>query len=185
MADATKVKYYIVVEQGGQTALERYQSMVKNDKAFYLVGNELYLGTVKLSNLTDIANAVGTIPEDPETHLPVAADVVSYVQAVASAGGTGIGDPNDPTSYAGRLSAAEDAITALNNNDTISGSVDYKIKMAIQGLINGAPATYDTLKEISDWIATHGTEAAALTSSVSTLESKVTALENALVWEEV
>lgn len=41
------------------------------------------------------------------------------------------------------------------------------------GTINEA---YDTLKEIADWIGTHGTAAAAISSEIAELKSKVTTL---------
>ena len=36
-----------------------------------------------------------------------------------------------------------------------SSTIDSKISTAIDGLIDGAPGTYDTLKEIADYIASH------------------------------
>ena len=53
-----------------------------------------------------------------------------------------------------------------------SSDVDTKVKAAIDDLIDGAPATYDTLKEISDYLGTHGNEYTAL---VQELATKVTA----------
>lgn len=44
-------------------------------------------------------------------------------------------------------------------------------------LINGAPEEFDTLKEISDWIANDETGTAALINRVSTLETDMTAAE--------
>lgn len=41
-------------------------------------------------------------------------------------------------------------------------------------LIGGAPETYDTLKEISDYISTHGSEAAALTASIGSKADQTT-----------
>lgn len=64
------------------------------------------------------------------------------------------------------LTAALAAIfTSLTNLPTDNG-IDGKISAAIDGLIGGAPATYDTLKEIADYIATHEDAAAALTAAI-------------------
>lgn len=34
-------------------------------------------------------------------------------------------------------------------------------------IVNGAPEAYDTLKEVSDWISTHGTDAAAMNTQIN------------------
>lgn len=44
--------------------------------------------------------------------------------------------------------------------------VDGKISDAINELINGAPETYDTLKEIADYIASHEETASALNAAI-------------------
>ncbi len=51
--------------------------------------------------------------------------------------------------------------------------IDTKISTAIDNLIGGAPETYNTLKKISDYISTHGSEAAALTATVANKVDKV------------
>lgn len=45
-------------------------------------------------------------------------------------------------------------------------NVDEKISSAINGLIDGAPGTYDTLKEIADYIAAHEDAADALNAAI-------------------
>ncbi|MCB6992885.1 hypothetical protein LI177_05220 [bacterium 210820-DFI.6.37] len=47
-----------------------------------------------------------------------------------------------------------------------AAEADSKISAAISGLIDGAPATYDTLKEIADYISTHEEVVAALNSAI-------------------
>lgn len=47
-----------------------------------------------------------------------------------------------------------------------SEQVDSKITTAINNLIDGAPATYDTLKEIADYIETHEEAATALQAAI-------------------
>ena len=44
--------------------------------------------------------------------------------------------------------------------------MDTAISQAISGLINGAPETYDTLKEIADYIAAHQEAADALNAAI-------------------
>lgn len=52
--------------------------------------------------------------------------------------------------------------------------VDEKISTAINGLIDGAPAAYDTLKEISDYIATDKSAAEAMNLAIGDKVSKTT-----------
>lgn len=54
-----------------------------------------------------------------------------------------------------------------------STDVAAQIQAAIDGLINGAPATYDTLKEIADYLATHQDEYTALVQTVAGKVDKV------------
>lgn len=54
-----------------------------------------------------------------------------------------------------------------------STDVTAQIQAAIDGLINGAPATYDTLKEIADYLAAHQDEYAALVQTVAGKVDKV------------
>ena len=54
-----------------------------------------------------------------------------------------------------------------------STDVTAQIQAAIDGLINGAPATYDTLKEIADYLATHQDEYVALVQTVAGKVDKV------------
>ena len=63
----------------------------------------------------------------------------------------------------------ETAMTTMPTTETVEGL----ISAAIDDLIDGAPATYDTLKEISDWIATHQSEYAALIAAIAGKVDKV------------
>lgn len=68
---------------------------------------------------------------------------------------------------------------AVENLQLLVGdtSVESQITAAIAALINDAPSNLDTLKEIADWINTHGEAAAALIESVATLGEKVEAVD--------
>ena len=60
---------------------------------------------------------------------------------------------NDAAStLAGKVTANKDAIAILNGDVKTSGSVAHTVDTEITKLINGAPAAFDTLKEIADWI---------------------------------
>lgn len=58
------------------------------------------------------------------------------------------------------------AITKLNANSTTEGSVAYQIAQVVAG----APASYDTLKEIADWIGSDTTGAASMANDISNIK---------------
>lgn len=63
----------------------------------------------------------------------------------------------------------ETLLTTMPTTETVNGLISD----AIDALIDGAPATYDTLKEISDWIATHQDEYEALIAAIAGKVDKV------------
>lgn len=65
--------------------------------------------------------------------------------------------------------SVETALGTMPTTETVNGL----ISAAIDALIDGAPATYDTLKEISDWIATHQSEYEALIAAIAGKVDKV------------
>lgn len=69
------------------------------------------------------------------------------------------------------IKANTDAIGVLNG--TGDGSVDKKVADAVASIVANAPAAYDTLKEISDWISTHTEDASAMNSSIQTNKTDI------------
>lgn len=65
--------------------------------------------------------------------------------------------------------SVETALGTMPTTETVNGL----ISAAIDALIDGAPATYDTLKEISNWIATHQSEYEALIAAIAGKVDKV------------
>lgn len=59
---------------------------------------------------------------------------------------------------------------------TTPAEVDTKISEAISALIGGAPETYDTLKEIADYIAEHEEVVTALNAAIGGKVDKVTGM---------
>lgn len=67
--------------------------------------------------------------------------------------------------------------------DTINGSKKYAKEYAngvIDTIISGAPAAFDTLKEIADWISSDETSSAKLISDIIDLQKNVAAVSNDL-----
>lgn len=77
---------------------------------------------------------------------------------------------DDTTTVAAKLA---EMVTAINERAK-STDVTTQISDAINGLINGAPATYDTLKEIADYIASHEDIVAGLNAAIGAKADKST-----------
>lgn len=75
---------------------------------------------------------------------------------------------NRMTEAEGDIDDLEAAVTLLNGESTEAGSVAYQIAQ----VIDGAPESLDTLKEIADWIGSDTTGAAALNSRITDVEAK-------------
>lgn len=70
------------------------------------------------------------------------------------------------------------AIALLNGTAQTQGSVKYEVGQAVAAVVANADASYDTLKEIADWILSDTTGAAAMNSDIQQLLTDVNDLED-------
>lgn len=77
----------------------------------------------------------------------------------------------DDTALKNRISANETAIATLNG--TGDGSVSKQVADAVAQIVADAPEAYDTLKEISDWISSHASDASAMNSQINTNKTDI------------
>lgn len=77
----------------------------------------------------------------------------------------------DDTAIKADIAANTTAIETLNGTGV--GSVDKKVADAVASIVNGAPESYDTLKEISDWITTHADSASTMNSQIQTNKTDI------------
>lgn len=94
----------------------------------------------------------------------------------------GIADEKTRAEAAEKALAADiatntNAISTLNGDATVEGSVRKQVNDAIAAVVASAPEDFDTLKEISDWITTHGGDAAKMNSDILANATAITALE--------
>lgn len=73
----------------------------------------------------------------------------------------------DDTALAARVSANEGDLTTLKAGASTEGSVAYQIAQVVAG----ADASFDTLKEIADWIMSDTTGAAKMAADINSLSS--------------
>lgn len=106
---------------------------------------------------------VGTIPEG-YTATTIAAYAKELADTVAENG-------YDDTALKTRVATNENAIAILNGTGV--GSVDKKVADAVAAIVADAPEAYDTLKEISDWISSHVSDASAMNSQINTNKTDI------------
>lgn len=80
----------------------------------------------------------------------------------------------DDTALTGRVSANEKAIETLNGTGV--GSVSKTVADAIAAIVAEAPESFDTLKEIADWIDGHEQDATGMNSSIKANKAAIDAL---------
>ena len=107
------------------------------------------------------------------------ATTVEGLQTAVSTLQTTIGDEN--SGLVKQVNDNSAAIEILNGDNTTEGSVAYQIAQVVAG----ADASYDTLKEIADWISTHGTDAAAMNTQITTNKNNIAALKTQVGAEPV
>lgn len=73
------------------------------------------------------------------------------------------------------VQANTSAIAVLNG--TGEGSVNKKVADAVAAIVAEAPEAYDTLKEISDWISSHASDASAMNSQINTNKTDIESLK--------
>lgn len=100
---------------------------------------------------------VGTVPESKT--------VVQMIEEAQEAA------TYDDTEIKSKVQANTDAIGVLNGEATVEGSVKKTVADEIAKVVAGAPESFDTLKELSDWIATHGQDATEMNSAIVALQN--------------
>lgn len=76
-----------------------------------------------------------------------------------------------------KAGANEAAIGVLNGGETTDGSVKKTVADAVAKIVADAPDSFDTLKEISDWISTHSESASAMNTAIQDNSKAITALQ--------
>lgn len=81
----------------------------------------------------------------------------------------------DDTAIKALIKGNTDAISTLNG--TGPGSISQAVADGIATVVANAPDSFDTLKEIADWINTHSDSASAMNSQIKTNKDDIAALQ--------
>ena len=152
---------------GGVTKIDPVGKGVTIDISAYALSSEV---TTEVNRAKGAESSLGGRIDDLFTPAhdttPASGSVVTYVASE-------IKKVNDAAStLAGKVTANENAITLLNGSADTEGSVANKVKNAIANVVAGAPTSFDTLKEIADWIENDTTGAAKMANDIATLKGE-------------
>lgn len=114
-------------------------------------------GTAAQSDVDALEAKVGTVPENKTV-----VQMISDAQTAAT---------YDDAEVKAGIAANTAAIATLNGEATVEGSVKKTVSDEIAKIVAGAPESFDTLKEVSDWISTHGQDAASMNSAILALQN--------------
>lgn len=96
---------------------------------------------------SQVVAKINAIPQYDDTQ--VKADIAANTESIAQANA--------------KIQTNADAIAVLKGTKTTEGSVAYQIAQ----IVADADESFDTLKEIADWISSHGESASAMQTSIS------------------
>lgn len=182
-AGSSETTYYfgqtIAVVEGGKATLY----VIQPDKSLKEVGGNILINENVFAkdengvlNLLGFADAVGGAQlvktEDGKISWvkPDTTTVEGLSTAIESLK-TVVGD--DTKGLVKQVADNKAAIETLNGDKNVAGSVAHQIAE----IVAGADESFDTLKEIADWITTHKTDAATMNSQINTNKDDISALK--------
>ena len=182
-AGSSETTYYfgqtIAVVEGGKATLY----VIQPDKTLKEVGGNILINENVFAkdengvlNLLGFADAVGGAQlvktEDGKISWvkPDTTTVEGLSTAIESLK-TVVGD--DKGGLVKQVADNKAAIETLNGDKNVAGSVAHQIAE----IVAGADESFDTLKEIADWITTHKTDAAKMNSQINTNKDDISALK--------
>lgn len=148
-------------EVGGNILIDENAFVKGNDGKLSLLGFADAVGGAQLVKTED--GKVSWIKPDTTT-------VEGLSTAIESLKAT-VGD--DKSGLVKQVADNKAAIDTLNGASTVEGSVAYQIAQVVAG----ADESFDTLKEIADWITTHKTDAATMNSQINTNKDDIAGLK--------
>ena len=120
-----------------------------------LVTDNIAATAANTEAISDIADSIGEVEEGK-----------TVVEMIAAA-------TYDDTTIKADIKANTDAIDILNGEATVAGSIKKTVADAIAEIVAEAPEDFNTLKEMSEWIATHTDDASAMNSAIVALQNIV------------
>ena len=154
------------LDYDGLLAYDRLiKELIKNGNNSLVQKIEDLMGGSEVPSVAELQSALNTLQTTHQT------DVAGLKSVIADILGG-----SEETS----LKDLADAIAKLNGDDNVDGSVKKQVKDAINAVVDGAPETFDTLKEIADWIGSDESGTAELISEVDANTKAIAANKQAI-----
>ena len=182
-AGSSETTYYfgqtIAVVEGGKATLY----VIQPDKTLKEVGGNIAInenvfakdenGTLNLLGFADAVGGAQLVKTEDGKISWVKPDTttVEGLSTAIKSLQTVVGD--DKSGLVKQVADNKAAIETLNGDKNVAGSVAHQIAE----IVAGADESFDTLKEIADWITTHKTDAATMNSQINTNKDDISALK--------
>lgn len=143
-----------------------------------LIGEAKTAGTDAQKDVDALTAKVGEVADNKTV-----IEMINDVKALITGDGEDEGDQSlaqKVAANAANIKVNTDAIAVLNGDATTAGSVAKQVADAVAAIVNDAPEAFDTLKEISDWLSSHETSAAAMNTQITANKTDIAALKTAL-----
>ena len=158
------------LDYAGLSAYDKLiKELIKNGNDSLAQKIEAVVGGSDVPSVAELKTALDTLQSTHQT------DVTELKSVIADILGG-----SEETS----LKDLADAIAKLNGDDNVDGSVKKQVKDAINAVVDGAPETFDTLKEIADWIGSDESGTAELISEVTANTKAIAANKQAIADNE-
>lgn len=157
VAEDGSVTGYIITVAGGAGAT--MQKLAAQTSTGDVVADLAALTTRVGSLETSVGNIKTEIGVKKDGETTAASGIYKYVDDKVAAA--------TPEGYAGVKADVTKLVGADKGEDGRANKTVREIAAdEVAKIVNGAPEAYDTLKEVSDWISTHGTDAATMNTQI-------------------
>ena len=148
-------------EVGGNILIDENAFVKGEDGKLSLLGFADAVGGAQLVKTED--GKVSWVKPDTTTVEGLSTAVASLQKTVG----------NENSGLVKQVAENKAAIDTLNGDKNVSGSVAYQIAQ----IVAGADESFDTLKEIAEWITTHKTDAATMNAQINTNKDDIASLK--------
>lgn len=136
------------------------------------VGTQIATAISALADVYDAKGAAAQALTDAKAYADGKDAAIAAAQSAADAA------QDDVDALTTDVQANTSAIATLNG--TGAGSVQKQVADAVAQIVADAPEAYDTLKEISDWISSHASDASEMNSAIQQNTADIGELETAV-----
>lgn len=144
------------------TKVDKVTSAVTGNLPQFTAGGGLSDSGKKVSDFLTTTAASGTYAKQT--------DLTSLEESVTDIS-TRVGEAE------GNISDLQSSMNTLKADAATEGSIKKQVADAVAGIVNGAPEDFNTLKEMSDWIASHTNDASAMNSAITQNSNDINSLQ--------